>query len=142
LRLCADAGAGGADRVHHAARGLRRAGRAYGPRAHARGRARLAAPQKHALARRQSLAARHGARRGGAMSGGPARRLLPDGRRLHLQHGPIDLVIEAWGERAEIAAAYAQAWQRFAGVLPELVGELALLRRAADRTHPGVEGKV
>ena len=25
--------------------------------------------------------------------------LLPDGRRLHLQHGPIDLVIEAFGSR-------------------------------------------
>ncbi|MGO8915688.1 MAG: UPF0280 family protein [Stellaceae bacterium] len=76
------------------------------------------------------------------MSGGPARRLLPDGRRLHLQHGPIDLVIEAWGERAEIAAAYAQAWQRFASVLPELVAELALLRRPADPAHPGVDGRV
>lgn len=76
------------------------------------------------------------------MSGGPARRLLPDGRRLHLQHGPIDLVIEAWGERAEIEAAYAQAWRRFATVLPELVAELPLLRRPADDAHPGLEGKV
>ncbi len=76
------------------------------------------------------------------MSAGAARRMLADGRRLHLQHGPIDLVIEAWGERAEIAAAYDQAWQRFAGVLPELVGELALLRRPVDPGHPGVEGTV
>ena len=35
--------------------------------------------------------------------------LLPDGRRLHLQHGPIDLVIEAFGDRQEIGAAYRQA---------------------------------
>ncbi len=76
------------------------------------------------------------------MSGGPARRLLPDGRRLHLQHGPIDLVIEAWGERGEIAAAYEQAWRRFAGVLLELVAELPLLRRPVDDADPGVEGAV
>lgn len=76
------------------------------------------------------------------MSGGPARRLLPDGRRLHLQHGPIDLIIEAWGERAEIIAAYRQAWQRFITVLPELVAELALLRRAVDDAHPGLQGRV
>lgn len=76
------------------------------------------------------------------MSGGPARRLLPDGRRLHLQHGPIDLIIKAWGDAAEIEAAYVQAWRRFATVLPELVAELPLLRRAADDAHPGVEGKV
>ncbi len=76
------------------------------------------------------------------MSGGPARRLLPDGRRLHLQHGPIDLVIEAWGERAEIAAAYEQAWRRFATVLPELVVELPLLRLPADDAHPGLDGPV
>ena len=35
--------------------------------------------------------------------------LLPDGRRLHLQHGPIDLIVEAWGEAREVAAAYRQA---------------------------------
>ncbi len=39
--------------------------------------------------------------------------LLPDGRRLHLQHGPIDLVIEAFGDRQEIGAAYRQARSRF-----------------------------
>ena len=75
------------------------------------------------------------------MSGGPARRLLPDGR-LHLQHGPIDLIIEAWGARAEIAAAYERAWRCFATVLPELVAELPLLRHAVDAAHPGVSGAV
>jgi hypothetical protein len=34
-----------------------------------------------------------------ATMSGPARAMLP-GNRLHLQHGPIDLVVEAWGERA------------------------------------------
>ncbi|MGH8431370.1 MAG: UPF0280 family protein, partial [Solimonas sp.] len=33
---------------------------------------------------------------------------LPDGR-LHLQHGPIDLVIEAFGATGEVERAYGQA---------------------------------
>ena len=60
---------------------------------------------------------------------GPQAALLPDGRRLHLQHGPIDLVIEAFGARDEVAAAYSQVRDRFADILPVLVGELASLRR-------------
>lgn len=55
--------------------------------------------------------------------------LLADGRRLHLQHGPIDLVIEAFGERDEIGAAYRQARERFGTILPELVEELGRLRQ-------------
>ncbi len=54
--------------------------------------------------------------------------MLPDGRRLHLQHGPIDLVIEAWGEADEIAAAYGQARAAFPEVLPALCAELGRLR--------------
>tara|TARA_R110002110_G_scaffold49783_2_gene147846 strand:+ start:155 stop:1021 length:867 start_codon:yes stop_codon:yes gene_type:complete len=54
--------------------------------------------------------------------------LLPDGRRLHLQHGPIDLVIEAFGSREEVGAAYRQARDRFQTVLSELVTELPGLR--------------
>lgn len=57
----------------------------------------------------------------------PARACLPDGR-LHLQHGPIDLVIRAWGAARDTETAYAQAWGRFQGVLDELVAELAMLR--------------
>jgi ApbE superfamily uncharacterized protein (UPF0280 family) len=60
---------------------------------------------------------------------GAAVRLLPDGR-LHLQHGPIDLIIEAWGEQAEVAAAYDQAAVAFAPVLDGLVTELPVLRRS------------
>ena len=69
-------------------------------------------------------------------------RLLPDGKRLHLQHGPIDLVIEGFGAPGEIAAAYRQAWERFRTVLAELVAELPLLRRPVDESHPGVAGPV
>lgn len=62
---------------------------------------------------------------------GPQIALQPDGRRLHLHHGPIDLIVEAFGETAEIRAAYAQARQRFETILTELVEELPGLRRPA-----------
>ncbi len=58
------------------------------------------------------------------MQGAVARRLA-DGR-LHLNHGPIDLIIEAWGPGTD--AGYRLAIQRFETVLDELVGELAILR--------------
>jgi ApbE superfamily uncharacterized protein (UPF0280 family) len=57
--------------------------------------------------------------------------LLADGRRLHLQDGPIDLVIEAFGAGDAVAAAYAAAVRRFTGLLDELVAELPLLRAQA-----------
>ena len=59
-----------------------------------------------------------------------ARRL--DERRLHLNHGPIDLVIEVWGAEEAIQEAHRVAMAKFEGVLPGLVDELALLRRATD----------
>ncbi|HVJ39948.1 MAG TPA: UPF0280 family protein [Dongiaceae bacterium] len=70
--------------------------------------------------------------------------LMPDGRRLHLQHGPIDLVIEAWGSPAEIAVGYRQATAAFQSVLPDLVTELAQLRRALAiaGAKPQLEGSV
>ena len=52
--------------------------------------------------------------------------ILPGGR-LHLQHGPIDLVIRAYGR--DVEAAYHQAWTRFETILVELVEELPALRR-------------
>jgi uncharacterized protein len=73
--------------------------------------------------------------------GGPAARLLPDGR-LHLQHGPIDLIIEAIGEPTEVTLAYRQAWLRFQDILGRLVDELPLLRRPVGDDHPGVVGPV
>ena len=59
---------------------------------------------------------------------GAVRAVLPDGRRRHFQHGPIDLVLEAFGPAGEVAAFHEQAWARFRTVLGELVGELAALR--------------
>lgn len=59
-------------------------------------------------------------------------RLLADGRRLHLHHGPIDLIVEAFASPAERAAAYRRITARFATMLEELVGELPELRRPAS----------
>jgi ApbE superfamily uncharacterized protein (UPF0280 family) len=53
--------------------------------------------------------------------------LLPDGR-LHLQHGPIDIVAEAFGTPLAMHAAYGRAATRFSTVLEELVAELPALR--------------
>lgn len=55
-------------------------------------------------------------------------RMLPDQRRLHLQDGPIDLIVEAFGEAREVQRAYQAAAGRFVNVLDELCGELPLLR--------------
>jgi uncharacterized protein len=66
---------------------------------------------------------------------------LPDGR-LHLNHGPIDLIIEAFGDLSEVGAAYEQAWARFPAILPELVGELATLRRPMGDAIPSLKGPV
>jgi len=59
------------------------------------------------------------------MSTGPVARML-DATRLHLHHGPIDLIIDAWGPDRQ--RALGQADTRFQTVLTELVDELALLR--------------
>ena len=63
---------------------------------------------------------------------------LPDGRRLHLNHGPIDLIVEAFGATEEVEAAYRQAAARFPDILPTLVFELPKLRApvAAPRWSP------
>ena len=53
--------------------------------------------------------------------------LLTDGR-LHLNHGPMDLILQAWGAPDAVQAAYARASRRFAGLLDELVAELPALR--------------
>ncbi len=73
---------------------------------------------------------------------GMTARRLPDSRRLHLNHGPIDLVVAAWGPRDEVEAAYAQAGRAFETVLPELVGELAALRRPMRKRGPRLRGPV
>ena len=61
------------------------------------------------------------------MSEPPYVAALPGGR-LHLQHGPIDLVVRAEGDPAACRAAYAALVARFATVLGELCDELPTLR--------------
>lgn len=63
--------------------------------------------------------------------------MLPDGRRLHLNDGPIDLIIAAEGEGEAVGLAYAAAHARFATVLDELCAELPLLRQAAGAEPAG-----
>jgi uncharacterized protein len=58
-------------------------------------------------------------------------RMLPNGRRLHLQDGPIDLIVEAAGTPAAVGVAYRAAAARFRFVLDELCGELTELRAPA-----------
>lgn len=60
------------------------------------------------------------------MSSGAQAQMLPCGRRLHLHHGPIDLIIEATGPQA--AVCYASATRRFETVLAGLAAELPALR--------------
>ena len=66
---------------------------------------------------------------------GPQIVWLPDRRRLHMNHGPIDLIVEAFGAPAEVEKAYRQAARRFRTILGELVEELTELRRPAS-TQP------
>ncbi|MFM0524243.1 UPF0280 family protein [Paraburkholderia strydomiana] len=56
-------------------------------------------------------------------------RIRIDATRWHWQHGPIDLILGADGEPAALQAAFDACWTRFVDVLPELVGELKMLRR-------------
>ncbi len=67
--------------------------------------------------------------------GSPQVAFLPDGRRLHLQHGPIDLIVGAEGAGRDDALRAAAA--RFETVLDELAAELALLRAPVDARPQG-----
>ena len=68
---------------------------------------------------------------------GAVRRRLADGRWL-FQHGPIDCIVAAEGEGSVVATCLERAWQRFGGMLEELVAELPLLR--TDLSSPSGAG--
>ena len=72
----------------------------------------------------------------------PQIRFLADGWRLHLQDGPIDLIVEACGSEVDVRAAYEAAARRFTGLLDELCEELALLREPADPKRSLLQGNV
>jgi uncharacterized protein len=63
--------------------------------------------------------------------------LLP-GNRLHLHHGPIDLVISADGAPVDVRRAYQVAAATFPNILPELVAKLAVLRAPIGEMRPAV----
>jgi ApbE superfamily uncharacterized protein (UPF0280 family) len=67
---------------------------------------------------------------------------LADGRRLHLQDGPIDLIVEAWGSEANVRAAFDAAARRFTGLLDTLCEELPELRRPANPANCTLQGEV
>jgi ApbE superfamily uncharacterized protein (UPF0280 family) len=73
------------------------------------------------------------------LAGAAVRRL--GGDRLHLSHGPIDVVLRAWGASAEVRRAQEAVVARFETVLGELAGELAELRRPITEA-PRVQGPV
>jgi uncharacterized protein len=65
---------------------------------------------------------------------GPVRVAL-DATRWHFQHGPIDLVLEAWGESDAVHMAHESAWRRFESILEELVAELPVLRSPVEQVR-------
>jgi ApbE superfamily uncharacterized protein (UPF0280 family) len=67
---------------------------------------------------------------------------LSDGRRLHLQDGPIDLIVEAHGRDGEVRVAYDAAVRRFTGLLDALCDELPELRRASRPDGTSLRGVV
>src|SRR6266576_6068803 len=67
---------------------------------------------------------------------------LSGGRRLHLQDGPIDLIVEACGSETDVRAAYVAAARHFDGLLDELCDELPMLRAAADPARCLLKGSV
>jgi ApbE superfamily uncharacterized protein (UPF0280 family) len=63
------------------------------------------------------------------------------GERLHLQHGPIDVVLKGFGTAEAVAGAYAAARGRFPSVLGELTEEIIELRKPME-SGPRVTGPV
>ena len=64
-------------------------------------------------------------------------------QRLHLQHGPIDLIISADGATDVVINAFARAADAFDGLLAALVEELPILRAPANASPPpDLEGLV
>jgi ApbE superfamily uncharacterized protein (UPF0280 family) len=69
----------------------------------------------------------------------PTAAILPCGTRLHLQHGPIDLIVGADGQRDR---AFEAAHTRFQTVLTELVDELDALRQPMTPSIIIPKGKI
>lgn len=70
----------------------------------------------------------------------PLVQTLP-GDRLHLQHGPIDVILRAWGAEVAVREAYAAVSQAFPAILPALAAERDALRQPIAQ-RPKVSGPV
>lgn len=57
------------------------------------------------------------------------------GNRLHLNHGPIDVVLQGWGDPRALEQGYAAVADRFPAILPELCAELPALRAPDAALH-------
>ena len=65
------------------------------------------------------------------------------GDRLHLQHGPIDLIIKAEANNIKgMRKAYSIAKERFESVLDELVSELPFLKSPITSSYNPPQGKI
>ena len=70
---------------------------------------------------------------------GPTAHILPCGQRLHLQHGPSDLIVYAEGDRDR---AFSAAKSRFATIIAEVVSELDTLRKMISPLSTAPKGAV
>jgi uncharacterized protein len=68
--------------------------------------------------------------------------MLPDGRRLYLHDGPIDLIVEASGTLHAVSLAYEAAGRRFTTILDELCAELPALRSHAGKDSARLSGAI
>ena len=48
---------------------------------------------------------------------------------LHLHHGPIDVILQGWGDPVALQQGYARAAADFPAILPALCAELPALRQ-------------
>jgi len=68
---------------------------------------------------------------------------LHNGRRLHLQHGPIDLIVDVSAASSVVERrAYEIATERFQTVLTELVAELPQLRARTNTAYCRFKGSI
>ncbi|MEH6494267.1 MAG: UPF0280 family protein [Pseudomonas marincola] len=70
------------------------------------------------------------------MVGTASAKIMEDGKRLHLQHGPIDIIAEAFGTDEEVEKAYFQGSAFFQSILQDLVMDLDVLRAPVTRRPP------
>ncbi|NOX39453.1 MAG: UPF0280 family protein [Alphaproteobacteria bacterium] len=73
---------------------------------------------------------------------GAEARWLAEGARLHLNHGPIDLLLEVAGPRVARLSALKRACAEFDGVLGGLMAEIEVLRRPYNGIKSKAKGPV